>query len=119
MRTRIMTAAAVLAAAVALPAAAQPARRPMTLVDLLNVPQLSDPQISPDGTRILYVLAEADWKANKRIPHVWRVNADGSGSVQLTVGEEGETAPSWSPDGRTIAFLTTRGNDEHCTLVLA
>lgn len=118
MRTRIMTAAAVLAAAVALPAAAQPARRPMTLVDLLNVPQLSDPQISPDGTRILYVLAEADWKANKRIPHVWRVNADGSGSVQLTVGEEGETAPSWSPDGRTIAFLTTRGNDEHAQIYL-
>ena len=47
-------------------------QRPMTLIDLLNVPSLSDPQLSPDGRQMLYVLARADWKANRRQgPNRW------------------------------------------------
>src|SRR5262245_24218327 len=55
--------------------------RDMTLVDLLNVPNLTDPQLSPDGQHVTYVVAKADWKENKRISHIWRINADGSGDV--------------------------------------
>jgi dipeptidyl aminopeptidase/acylaminoacyl peptidase len=87
-------------------------QRPMTLVELLDVPQLSDPQLSPNGRELLYVLAEADWDANKRISHIWRVNADGSGLVQLTNGEGGESSPRWSPNGERIAFLAERGDLE-------
>ncbi len=58
--------------------------RPMTLVDVLNVPQVRDPQLSPDGRQILYVLAESNWKANKRVSHIWKINADGSGLIELT-----------------------------------
>ncbi len=47
-------------------------KRPMTMVDLVNVPSLSDPQVSPDGSQILYVRSEGDWEANKRIGHIWR-----------------------------------------------
>ena len=65
----------------------------MTLVDLLEAPRLSDPQLSPDGRQLLYVLAEADWEANRAISHIWRADADGGDTVQLTRGEEGETAP--------------------------
>ncbi len=86
--------------------------RPMTLVDLLEVPSLSDPQLSPDGQQLLYVLAEADWEANKRISHIWRVNRDGNELVQLTNGVEGEDDPRWSPDGQQIAFITKRGDAE-------
>ena len=84
--------------------------RAMTLVDLLNVPRLSDLQLSPDGRQVLYVLAEADWESNDRIAHIWRVDADGTGAIQMTAGTEGESGPRWSPDGRTIAFLARRGD---------
>ena len=86
--------------------------RAMTLVDILNVPQISDPQLSPDGRQILYVLAQSDWKANKRVSHIWKIKTDGSGLIQLTTGADGETSPRWSPDGQTIAFVAKRGNAE-------
>ncbi len=93
-------------------------KRAMTLVDVLNVPNLTDPQLSPDGRQVAYVLAKADWKANKRISHIWRVNGDGTGSVQLTSGQDGETSPRWSPDGRTLAFLAKRGAEEATQIYL-
>ena len=87
------------------------AERAMTAIDLLEVPFLSDPQLSPDGTQLVYVLAEADWEANKRVSHLWWVNVDNGQSTQLTYGG-GEASPRWSPDGKWIAFVTSGGGDE-------
>jgi dipeptidyl aminopeptidase/acylaminoacyl peptidase len=83
----------------------------MTLVDIINLPQVSDPQLSPDRRQILFVQSEANWKADKRISHIWRINAGGSGLTQMTNGADGENTPRWSPDGRTIAFVAKRGTD--------
>lgn len=96
--------------ALAMPVLAQ-SPRPMTLVDTMSVPQISDPQLSPDGRTALFVRSDPDWKANKRITHIWKINADGSGLVQMTNGQDGENAPRWSPDGTTIAFVAKRGTD--------
>ena len=85
--------------------------RPMKLVDMINVPQVSDPQISPDGRQILFVQSDADWKADRRISHIWKTNADGSGLVQMTTGQDGETSPRWSPNGGMIAFISKRGTE--------
>ena len=87
-------------------------QRAMTLVDLLEVPRLSDPQLSPDGRQVLYALAEADWEANRAISHIWRADADGGNTVQLTRGDDGETNPRWSPDGDLVAFLARRGTED-------
>src|SRR5437870_5264227 len=101
----------------AAPAAAQ-TPRPMTLVDLLNVPRLSDPRLSPDGREVVYVQTQADWKANKRIGHLWRIPVAGGRAIQLTTGAEGESTPRWSHDGKTIAFVAKRGGDEFAQIYL-
>ncbi len=85
--------------------------RPMTLVDVINVPQVTDPQLSPDGRQILFVESESNWKANRRIGHIWKINSDGSGLMQMTSGADGESSPRWSPDGRTIALIAKRGSE--------
>ncbi|HUG38867.1 MAG TPA: S9 family peptidase [Longimicrobiales bacterium] len=87
------------------------AQRGMTIVDLIEVPSLGDPQLSPDGRHVLFVRSEADWEDNRTRGHVWRIGADGSEAMQLTRGE-GEGSPRWSPDGRWIAFVAERGDDE-------
>ena len=70
-------------------------KRPMTILDLMAVPSVGDPQISPDGTRLLYVKSEADWGENETVSHIFRVNSDGSGTIQLTYGKEGQSSPRW------------------------
>jgi dipeptidyl aminopeptidase/acylaminoacyl peptidase len=92
------------------PAAAQE-KRGRTFVDSLEQPVVGDPQLSPNGRQILFTIDKADWKANRRIGHIYRVNADGTNQVQLTFGERGEGSPRWSPDGKLIAFTTRRDPD--------
>lgn len=107
---RSSVAAGAMVFALATPLAAQ-GQRPMTLVDLLEVPSLSEPQLSPGGRQVLYVLSTADWEANRRISHIWRIASDGSGAAPLTNGRRGEESPRWSPDGYWIAFLAEREDD--------
>ena len=72
---------------------------------------VADPQLSPDGKQILVHDRQGDWKANRRIGHIYRINSDGTSQVQLTFGERGESSPRWSPDGKSIAFTARRDPD--------
>ena len=87
------------------------ARRPMSFVDIINMPLLQDPQLSPDGTQVVFVMLQADWRANRPVGHLHRINVDGTNQVQLTFGERGESGARWSPDGKSIAFLARRDSD--------
>jgi dipeptidyl aminopeptidase/acylaminoacyl peptidase len=86
-------------------------RRPMTWVDVIDMPLIQDPQLSPDGQHVAFVMFRSDWRANRPIGHIYRINVDGSSQVQLTFGDRGEASPRWSPDGSGIAFLARRDGD--------
>ncbi len=102
-----------------LPAAHAQTRRPMTLVDLVGLSRLVDPELSPDGTRLVFQVNTTDWKADRRVPHLWLQPIGGQAS-QLTFGSSGEFSARWSPDGKTVLFLTRRnGSDTQIYLLSA
>ena len=82
------------------------AKRPMTLVDLLNIPRIGDPQVAPDGRAITFMLSTADWPANRRVAHLWRINTDGSGLKRLSTEPGPPPSARWSPDSSSLAFVS-------------
>ncbi len=84
------------------------APRPLTPEDIFQLEAVADPQVSPDGKRVLYVRQFADILADQRRSNLWIVNADGSGHRPLTTGNHSDSAPRWSPDGSQILFLSDR-----------
>ena len=82
------------------------AKRPMGLVDLLNIPRVGDPQLSPDGRAIIFWLSTPDWSANRRVARLWRINIDGTGLRQISKEPGPPPNARWSPDGKTIAYLS-------------
>ena len=78
--------------------------RGFTPEDLLALQLAEDPRISPDGARIAFVRTEVDRERYEYHRTIWLASTDGGEPRRLTNGPN-DTAPRWSPDGHTLAFL--------------
>ncbi len=91
------------------PLAAPAQTRGITAEDYFSFELLSDPRISPDGSRVAYVVSRVDRTQNRRVPSIWMAPADGSAPARVLIGESwSPSAPRWSADGTTIEFVSAR-----------
>jgi dipeptidyl aminopeptidase/acylaminoacyl peptidase len=106
-RARVLLACCFLALA---PAAglAQEKKRPITVEDFYHLERVSDPQISPDGNHVVYVVTKVDLSANKASSNLWLASTDGKARRQLTTTPKSDRHPRWSPDGKRILFQSNR-----------
>jgi len=84
-------------------------KRGTTPEDYYSFQFISDPQISPDGKLVAYVVTVVDQKQNRRHSAIWMTAIDGSRTPwQFTTNPQNSNAPRWSPDGQSLAFLSAR-----------
>jgi dipeptidyl aminopeptidase/acylaminoacyl peptidase len=103
--------AAALAAVFPLLSAAQKSPmqpRPISIDDLFQIRDVSDPQLSPDGQSIAYSVKTLSLKEDKSEERVWVVPAAGGDAVAMSAEGVSSSHPRWSPDGRHLAFLSAR-----------
>jgi dipeptidyl aminopeptidase/acylaminoacyl peptidase len=83
--------------------------RPMTVEDMFKFARVSDPQVSPDGKLVAYVVANVLLEENKSVSSLWIASLDGkSPPRRLTNAGKKDSHPRWSPDGSKILFQSNR-----------
>jgi dipeptidyl aminopeptidase/acylaminoacyl peptidase len=86
---------------------AQTARHPLKLEDIQRFRDVRDPQVSPDGKLVAYVVGTVDIKDDKSSSHVWMASLDGQSDRQMTFSQDSEGSPRWSPDGKYLSFTSS------------
>lgn len=112
----LLRSAVLLLAAFALPLHAADARRPITAQDLWAVKRLAPPALSPDGLRAVYGVQEWSIEKNKATASLWLTELATGTTRRLTSGNSSDSAPDWHEDGKRIAFVSKRGEDETASL---
>ncbi|MGB5209327.1 MAG: S9 family peptidase [Gammaproteobacteria bacterium] len=84
--------------------------KPLDAETMWKIQRLGSPALSPDGSRAVVPVTGYDIESGEGATRLWMIPAEGGDPSQLTSDQSG--TPSWSPDGRYIAFAAKRGSDE-------
>src|SRR5713226_4958188 len=91
-------------------------KHPITFDDMIKLHRVAESQVSPDGKWVAYTVATPDMEANRNASNIWMVPTIGGAALQLTQSWH-DSSPVWSPDGNTLAFLSSRGGDSQVYLL--
>jgi dipeptidyl aminopeptidase/acylaminoacyl peptidase len=81
---------------------------PFSVRDMLAMDRISEPRVSPDGTKVAFTVRVTDLEANRGRTDVWLAATDGSWTRRLTGHEASDSQGRWAPDGKSLYFVSTR-----------
>ncbi|HEX7485343.1 MAG TPA: S9 family peptidase [Vicinamibacterales bacterium] len=113
----VATMLALVLVASSLALAQAPAGSRFTVEEMLKLRRVSDPQLSPDGRHVAYVVTDVSLEKNSRLNHIWLVPVTGGEPVPVVGSEKSDTTPRWSPDGKRLAFVSTRDGSSQIWMV--
>jgi dipeptidyl aminopeptidase/acylaminoacyl peptidase len=91
-------------------------KRPITFTDMIGMHRVAEPQMSSDGRWVAYTVSTPDMDANRGASNIWIVSTAGGAEMQLTRSGH-DSSPVWSPDGKTLAFLSSRSGNSQVYLL--
>lgn len=99
------------------PGGAADAKRAFEIADLYRVATVSVPEISRDGSRVAFSVTRSNLSAGERWSEIWIMAPDGSGLRQMTFGHHTNENPRFSPDSRTLLFVSDQSGDSQLHLL--
>ena len=91
---------------------AQDAKRPVTAEDFFKIKNVGEPKISPDGKWVAFTVSETDLKKDKTETRIWMIPSAGGEAIPMTGKGYSAGNPLWSPDGKYLTFMASRGEGE-------
>ena len=86
------------------------ARPALQIEDMFKIKRVGSPQVSPDGQWVAYTVNTSSLEPGKSGTRIWMVPADGGDAIPMTAEGYSASSPDWSPDGKYLSFLATRGD---------
>jgi dipeptidyl aminopeptidase/acylaminoacyl peptidase len=95
----------------------QPKRDTLSIEQALSVYSISSPLFSPDGSKAVVVVNQTGLGEGLPASHIWLVDVADKSIRQFTSSQKSENSPRWSPDGKTLAFLSARNGESQIFLM--